>query len=164
MGIIGSVDGSFIRPLRGRQASDITTPGSERRTKTTLLGSSPPKPPLSSGVNLSNLPAQSKRTHSKASKKKKAFNPFRQQDEDAVLAEKSHNRRRWSHVFPATEVEFKRHVSDKSDRRAKDRCDRQIITSFFATGRAELEESVSARHFAHLGRLFSPTGEDRLEL
>jgi hypothetical protein len=44
------------------------------------------------------------------SRRKKAFNPFRQSDEDAVLAKRSHNRRRWSHVFPLGEVEFKRHV------------------------------------------------------
>jgi hypothetical protein len=44
------------------------------------------------------------------SRRKKAFNPFRQQDEDEVLAKKSHNRRRWSHVFPLGEVEFKRHA------------------------------------------------------
>eukprot|EP00980_Cylindrotheca_fusiformis_P010443 scaffold2322_cov135-Cylindrotheca_fusiformis.AAC.2 len=41
---------------------------------------------------------------------KKVFNPFRQSDEDAVLAKRSHNRRRWSHVFPVGEVEFKRHA------------------------------------------------------
>jgi hypothetical protein len=39
-----------------------------------------------------------------ASREKKAFNPFRQSDEDEVLAKRSHNRRRWSHVFPAGEV------------------------------------------------------------
>jgi len=44
------------------------------------------------------------------SRRKKAFNPFRQQDEDEVLAKKSHNRRRWSHVFPLGEIEFKRHA------------------------------------------------------
>ena len=44
------------------------------------------------------------------SRRKKMFNPFRQQDEDDVLAMKSHNRRRWSHVFPLGEVEFKRHA------------------------------------------------------
>ena len=43
-------------------------------------------------------------------RRKKAFNPFRQEDEDEVLAKKSHNRRRWSHVFPLGEVEFKRHA------------------------------------------------------
>ena len=37
------------------------------------------------------------------------FNPFRQEDEDKVLAKRSHNRRRWSHVFPQGEIEFKRH-------------------------------------------------------
>jgi hypothetical protein len=45
-----------------------------------------------------------------ASRRKKVCNPFRQSDEDEVLAKKSHNRRRWSHVFPAGEVEFKRHA------------------------------------------------------
>jgi len=43
-------------------------------------------------------------------KKARAFNPFRQQDEDEVLAKKSHNRRRWSHVFPLGEIEFKKHA------------------------------------------------------
>jgi len=38
------------------------------------------------------------------------LNPFRQQDEDDVLAKRTHNRRRWSHVFPLGEVEFKRHA------------------------------------------------------
>ena len=40
---------------------------------------------------------------------KSAFNPFRQRDEEEELAKRSHNRRRWSHVFPLGEVEFKRH-------------------------------------------------------
>mmetsp|Transcript_54724 Transcript_54724/g.163590 ORF Transcript_54724/g.163590 Transcript_54724/m.163590 type:complete len:2342 (-) Transcript_54724:20-7045(-) len=38
------------------------------------------------------------------------LNPFRQQDEEEVLAKRTHNRRRWSHVFPLGEVEFKRHA------------------------------------------------------
>ena len=42
-------------------------------------------------------------------RRKSAFNPFRQRDEEEELAKKSHNRRRWSHVFPLGEVEFKRH-------------------------------------------------------
>ena len=45
---------------------------------------------------------------SHASRRKKVFNPFRQEDEDQVLATNSHNRRRWSHVFPMGELEFKR--------------------------------------------------------
>eukprot|EP00977_Amphora_coffeiformis_P002947 scaffold568_cov160-Amphora_coffeaeformis.AAC.4 len=101
---IGSMDASYIRPSRVRQDSNS---GADRRLQS-LTSSSPPRPP---GVNLGNIPSNpSRRSSAKTSKKKKAFNPFRQQDEDAVLAEKSHNRRRWSHVFPATEVEFKRHA------------------------------------------------------
>ncbi|GAX20970.1 hypothetical protein FisN_1Lh364 [Fistulifera solaris] len=50
----------------------------------------------------------SKGKNAYSSKRKKAFNPFRQQDEDEVLAKNSHNRRRWSHVFPAGELEFRR--------------------------------------------------------
>ena len=38
------------------------------------------------------------------------LNPFRQEDEDEVLAKRTHNRRRWSHVFPLGEEEFKRHA------------------------------------------------------
>ena len=38
------------------------------------------------------------------------LNPFRQEDEDRVLAKRTHNRRRWSHVFPLGEDEFKRHA------------------------------------------------------
>uniref|UniRef100_A0A6V2K027 DEPDC5 C-terminal domain-containing protein n=4 Tax=Ditylum brightwellii TaxID=49249 RepID=A0A6V2K027_9STRA len=38
------------------------------------------------------------------------LNPFRQADEEEVLAKRTHNRRRWSHVFPTGEVEFKRHA------------------------------------------------------
>ena len=102
---IGSMDASYIRPSRVRQESNS---GADRRLQS-LTSSSPPKP---HSVNLANTQSNPpRRSSSKTSKKKKAFNPFRQQDEDAVLAEKSHNRRRWSHVFPATEIEFKRHVS-----------------------------------------------------
>ena len=31
------------------------------------------------------------------------LNPFRQEDENEVLAKRTHNRRRWSHVFPLGE-------------------------------------------------------------
>lgn len=41
-------------------------------------------------------------------RRRKPINPFRQQDEYEVLAQKSHNSRRWSHVFPQGEIEFKR--------------------------------------------------------
>jgi len=84
------------------------------------LSSSPPKAGASvqgsvsraATIRIANRePAISRRRGGAASRRKKAFNPFRQQDEDEVLAKKSHNRRRWSHVFPLGEVEFKRHVS-----------------------------------------------------
>lgn len=39
------------------------------------------------------------------------LNPFRQEDEDEVLAKRTHNRRRWSHVFPLGEAEFVRNPS-----------------------------------------------------
>ena len=137
---VGSAD-AFIRPQRGRQSD--SSPGSDRRLHS-LISSSPPKPALSSGVNLSALPASSKRSYSRTSKKKKAFNPFRQQDEDAVLAEKSHNRRRWSHVFPVTEIEFKRHVSHKGND-----CGTVCISLIiFITGRTKLEKSVRSSYIA----------------
>jgi hypothetical protein len=41
---------------------------------------------------------------------KRILNPFKQKDEEEVLAERSHNRRRWSHVFPLGEIEFKRNA------------------------------------------------------
>jgi len=70
-----------------------------------VISSSPP--------NISRIHNSHQRQHSRpglsyTSKRKKAFNPFRQRDEEAVLALKSHNRRRWSHVFSAGEIEFRR--------------------------------------------------------
>lgn len=84
---------------------------------TKVLAQSPPRagllltrekaaPPRSVSQDISAGSAKA----SLASRRKKAFNPFRQSDEDEVLAKRSHNRRRWSHVFPAGEVEFKRHA------------------------------------------------------
>jgi len=40
--------------------------------------------------------------------KKKFFSPFCREDEEDLLRQRTHNRRRWSHVFPYGEVEFKR--------------------------------------------------------
>ena len=37
------------------------------------------------------------------------LNPFRQRDETEILSRRTANRRRWSHVFPLGEEEFKRH-------------------------------------------------------
>lgn len=52
---------------------------------------------------------QRHRTH-RNRRKQWVLNPFRQEDEDEVLAKRTHNRRRWSHVFPLGEDEFKRHA------------------------------------------------------
>ena len=40
--------------------------------------------------------------------KKWVLNPFCQKDEFEILAKRTHNSRRWSHVFPQGEIEFKR--------------------------------------------------------
>lgn len=51
------------------------------------------------------------RYHSYRSRRKPlVLNPFRQEDEERVLLKRTHNRRRWSHVFPLGEDEFKRHA------------------------------------------------------
>ena len=47
-------------------------------------------------------------THSR--RKQWVLNPFRQEDEDEVLSKRNYNSRRWSHVFPQGEIEFKRHA------------------------------------------------------
>lgn len=52
----------------------------------------------------------SSRRHGVVPQRQVSYNPFRQSDEDEVLASRSHNRRRWSHVFAEGEVEFKRHA------------------------------------------------------
>jgi len=57
-----------------------------------------------------NAKSPHKGTRQNTKKKKNVVNPFRQQDEDEELEKISHNRRRWSHVFPLGELEFKRHT------------------------------------------------------
>ena len=42
------------------------------------------------------------------------LNPFRQDDEDEVLAKRTHNRRRWSHVFPLGEEVSVHHFNQSS--------------------------------------------------
>jgi hypothetical protein len=67
---------------------------------------------LASSTLLHKDPPRSRSRSSKhgAKNRKSVVNPFRQQDEDDELEKKSHNRRRWSHVFPLGELEFKRHT------------------------------------------------------
>lgn len=66
--------------------------------------------PLKSPAILSRGKGRSKGTRQSNKKRKNVVNPFRQQDEDEELEKISHNRRRWSHVFPLGELEFKRHT------------------------------------------------------
>jgi hypothetical protein len=55
--------------------------------------------------------AMSSRPQPQNSRRKKwVLNPFRQEDEDEVLVMRNFNSRRWSHVFPQGEIEFKRHA------------------------------------------------------
>lgn len=68
-------------------------------------------------AELSKHRGKSKKHHQKTQqqsyrnrRKRWVLNPFRQEDEDEVLAKRTHNRRRWSHVFPLGEDEFKRHA------------------------------------------------------
>lgn len=63
--------------------------------------------------NLSKMPSQAatkkqsargdRHTTQRRRRKNWVLNPFRQEDEDEVLAKRTHNRRRWSHVFPLGE-------------------------------------------------------------
>lgn len=46
----------------------------------------------------------------KAKLKAWVFNPFRLKYEEEILATRTHDSRRWSHVFPTGEIEFKRHA------------------------------------------------------
>ena len=102
----------------------------------------------------------SRRRMGAASRRKKAFNPFRQQDEDEVLAKKSHNRRRWSHVFPLGEVEFKRHVSTIVEDLYSPKGTISSSVAPFTTGRTELEKSFITSDSSSFNRLLPSTTRD----
>lgn len=123
--------GSSYRKIENRQShqpdssrfgpNSLGRFGSRGSSMSSRLGTSPPTTgsPISASrkvlsTHLSRQPEPSRlpgrRRSGSRNRRKKAFNPFRQQDEDEVLAKKSHNRRRWSHVFPLGEIEFKRHA------------------------------------------------------
>lgn len=71
------------------------------------------------------------------------LNPFRQEDEDEVLAKRTHNRRRWSHVFPLGEAEFKKHAGPNW----KSLCQPAILpmTIDFHPDPAELQDQAKFR-------------------
>ena len=85
-----------------RQPSEIVSIGDHQRISQT---SSPQRVKLKTQIN--------RKIHQHQSfhgQKLWVLNPFRQEDEEEVLAKRTHNRRRWSHVFPLGEDEFKRHA------------------------------------------------------
>ena len=89
-------------------------------------------------------------------RKARVFNPFRQEEEEEVLAKKSHNRRRWSHVFPLGEAEFKRHVSDFLTMYIG----RDISSLYEFLGRSELEEFILSSDSTHVHRLHTSTARN----
>lgn len=66
------------------------------------------KKPISIVKNIKQKQAPPPTHHSR--RKPWVLNPFRQEDEEELLAKRTHNSRRWSHVFPQGEREFKRHA------------------------------------------------------
>jgi len=90
--------GSRGRPSAAKSSSKRTSPSPVRNQNR-----KPAKNP-----NVRETSTGSSGSQNSKIKSRKAINPFRQQEEDEVLAQKSHNSRRWSHVFPQGEIEFKR--------------------------------------------------------
>ena len=85
----------------GRLKEGHTSSANKESTKKAL--------PLKRGTSKGNKKHR-QRTPGRHRRKPWVLNPFRQEDEDEVLAKRTHNRRRWSHVFPLGEDEFKRHA------------------------------------------------------
>lgn len=79
-------------------------------TRASKLGSSPSRSISRDRSSQRRSRLLSNNRHGVVPQRQLSYNPFRQRDEDEVLATRSHNRRRWSHVFPVGEVEFKRHA------------------------------------------------------
>ena len=108
-----SPPGSGIARERIKTLGTSPPTGGFTRDRTKNAGASPPGAGIAKERSLRSVVREQQQpvSHKQqvATRRKKAFNPFRQSDEDEVLAERSHNRRRWSHVFPAGEIEFKRH-------------------------------------------------------
>lgn len=127
-GVVGRVPGTINMNSRAffkdkftmeRNAYSVGRSGSKQLSSSPPTRSAlsslfaPPSPTQTSSAAPEIRPQQSRGESLRVygnSKRKKAFNPFREEDEDEVLAKKSHNRRRWSHVFPLGEIEFKRHA------------------------------------------------------
>jgi len=81
--------------IKNKHSSQVKNKKNQRNQKLKVRVTSPP--PQTAVNNTSR-------------RKQWVLNPFRQEDEDEVLSKRNHNSRRWSHVFPQGEIEFKRHA------------------------------------------------------
>lgn len=112
------------RPSRSPTAIETSNRDRSKQTAPISLQLRPASPGSASGIasfghHVSRSPPKDSSTFRNdghtprvgiGTRRKRVLNPFRQQDEDEVLKTKSFNRRRWSHVFPRGEMEFKRHA------------------------------------------------------
>ena len=89
-------------------------------------------------------------SHHYSRRKQWVLNPFRQEDEDEVLSKRNHNSRRWSHVFPQGEREFKRHAGPNFKSVSKNREQREdsLVTIFSHILLRLVLLAVSACNFA----------------
>ncbi|CAB9514153.1 GATOR complex protein DEPDC5 [Seminavis robusta] len=109
-GVGASTQPSFVEPTTEVRTSINKRQEVTSRSGVANVGASSPRAGDMYRGNQGRSQRNRESTTSHRHARKKAFNPFRQADEDKVLAKRSHNRRRWSHVFPQGEVEFKRHA------------------------------------------------------
>ena len=93
--------------LGGRGNSSPNTRGNSPGLRGTSPGLRPSVIPRAK-VNSSS--SSSSNGAKRAARKLFKMNPFRKQDELELLSKRTHNRRRWSHVFPQGVEEFKRHA------------------------------------------------------
>ena len=107
----------MTRNRRQNEGARLTTDGSRRQPSPNPVSRNRPRisstgqqlgPRSSSHHTAAHRDSSGGTKNSGTTRRRKAINPFRQQDEVEVLARKSHNSRRWSHVFPQGEIEFKR--------------------------------------------------------
>lgn len=95
-----------VEPYGNKRHAQRTEVGSVGDSQRNIQTSSPQRLKIKTQSNRKPPHQQSFRHRQKSW----VLNPFRQEDEEEVLAKRTHNRRRWSHVFPLGEDEFKRHA------------------------------------------------------
>ena len=112
-------------------------PLSEKKLKPNLLNAHVMPPPHHHQHHHHHHHNHARRTYS--------MNPFRQQDEVELVSKRTHNRRRWSHVFAQGEEEFKRHASINW----RSLCQPAILplTTDFFPSEAELRDDYLFSHY-----------------